>query len=136
MLLTLAVINFLLAGFDAWLTRRRINAYGLFVEQNKAIVTLIAYVGVELGILLGIMVPTAALTALFLITHFQVGFALLVGFRLKLFVLQLQSIGFENSVRRIKNELGGRDKGATLPPESSDSETPISPSEDKHDRQS
>lgn len=139
MLTALAALFFALAGFDAWLTRRRILMYGLYIEQNKAIVTAVAYLGLELGILLGIMVPTTALIALLLWTHFEVGLALFAGFRLKLFLIQLQSFAFEKELMNLKKEmisrgLNSKQESATLPDESPDSKTPSDSNGDNDDR--
>lgn len=138
MFATLAALYFALAAFDAYLSRRRILTYGLKVELNQVIVTLCAYCGVELGVLLGIMVPSAAMLALMSWTHFEVGLAVLTGFRFNLFITQLRSLAFEKELIRLKAELISRglnssEQGDTLPPESKDSKTPSTP-EDKNDR--
>jgi hypothetical protein len=136
MLLSLAAINFALAAFDGGLTRRRINDYGVRVELNRAIQLICLRLGVEAGVLLGIMIPVAAQTILFYWLNWPIAFALLIGFRLKLFLIQWQSLIFEKQIRAIKRELnrGGR-SDPTPSRESSDQKSdnlpnsPDSPSE-------
>lgn len=136
MLKTLAVINFALAAFDTYLTRRRMNEYGIWIELNKTIQLLSKALGVEMGVLLGMAVPVAAETILFYWLNWPVAFGFLIGFRLKLFIQQLYSLRFE---KQLKNQLGARSQSPrsplqrdstpqgddTMGPSSSDSEPPL-----------
>jgi len=115
MLLTLATINFGLAAFDSWLTRRRMRDYGLNVELNPAIRFLCAVCGLEVGIMLGVMLPVAAQTLLLTWLNWPIAFALLIGFRTKLFVIQLQSLQFEKQLKAIRKELEIGDHSAEPP---------------------
>lgn len=105
MLKTLALINFALAAFDVYLTRRRMHDYGIWIELNKTIQKLSEMLGIESGILLGIMIPVAAQTILFYWLNWPVAFGLLIGFRFKLFITQLYSLQFEKQLKAKKNEL-------------------------------
>ena len=119
MLKTLALINFALAAFDAYLTRRRMHEYGIWVELNQTIQKLSCSLGIEMGVLLGIMLPVLAQTAVIYWLNWPVAFGVLIGFRLKLFVNQLMSMKFEKQLREYKKqiELGARNPNpASTPP--------------------
>jgi len=115
MLKTLALINFALAAFDAYLTRRRMHEYGIWVELNQTIQKLSRSLGIEMGVLLGIMLPVLAQTTVIYWLNWPVAFGVLIGFRLKLFVNQLMSIKFEKQLREYKKQMEGL-KGAVVNP--------------------
>src|SRR5487761_1195166 len=119
MLKTLVVINFALAAFDAYLTRRRMNQYGIWAELNKTIQTLSKYLGIETGVMLGTMIPVLAQTAIFYWLNWPIAFALLIGFRFKLFIVQLHSIQLEKKLteqqKQIIHELGSRTSNPRSP---------------------
>jgi hypothetical protein len=79
--------------------------YGIQVELNKSIRWLSAICGVEIGVMLGIMIPVAAQTLLFGWLNWPVAFALMIGFRGKLFLTQLASMQFEKQLNKIQKEL-------------------------------
>jgi hypothetical protein len=55
---------FALAGFDFWFTRRQINVVGkTAVEMNAAAKWLVAQFGTEVGLFLGIIVPSGLIAA-------------------------------------------------------------------------
>jgi hypothetical protein len=81
------------------------HLFNVDIELNRVIHYLCKVCGIELGIMLGLMLPAACLTYLFYKLNFTVGFALLVGFRIKLFINQLQSFKLE---KLILAQLGGR----------------------------
>ena len=137
MLKTLVVINFALAAFDAYLTRRRMNQYGIWAELNKTIQTLSKYLGIETGVMLGTMIPVLAQTAIFYWLNWPIAFALLIGFRAQLFMVQLHSIQLEKKLteqqKQIIHELGSRNsKSSALTPPARpvqpDSDTNMAPS--------
>jgi len=140
MLLALAAVLFSLAGFDAYLTRRRVLDYGAFVEINPLIVQLIIKLGPDFGPIIGIMLPAAAWIGLFVKLGWPVALAMMIGYRLKLFVSQIQSLQFEGELKELRAELERRHQQRLLgnppPNESSDSESLLTPPEDKNDRQS
>lgn len=100
MLLLLAAINFLLASFDAWLTRRRIRDFGVSVELNPGIRWLSTRLGPEVGAFIGILGPTAAQTIIFVSFGWPIPLAILIGLRLRLFYIQLLSLKFEKQVKQ------------------------------------
>jgi len=135
MLKTLALINFALAAFDCWLTRRRMNQYGIWVELNKTIQTLSKYLGIETGVMLGIMIPVLAQTAVFYWLNWPIAFALLIGFRFKLFIVQLHSIQLEKKLteqqKQIIHELGTRSSSyPRTPPPMRDTSLPNKETDD------
>ena len=106
MLAALAAIFFGLVVFDATFTRRRMRLFGLNVELNSLIKNACALLGIELGIFCTMLLPAAALTLLMYRTHFQVGLALLIGFRARLSYIQLASLKFEKDIRKFFKENG------------------------------
>jgi len=67
------------------------RAYGLAIENNKSIRFLAALTSPRIGALIGIFIPTLALIALLMWTHFGVGLAYLAGFRSCLAFIQYRS---------------------------------------------
>jgi hypothetical protein len=105
MLVILAIVLFLLSGFDAWITQSRIRKYGPTVELNRAISKLSTVVGPELGAILGVMVPSTALIVLCLMAHLQWVLGMMIGFRLRAFFVQVESIVFEKQIREFADSL-------------------------------
>jgi hypothetical protein len=112
MLLLLALLNFLLAVFDTWLTGRRIKDYGPQVELNRFVRYLSTRLGPELGTLIGILGPVSLQTILFVSLNWPVALGILIGLRLKLFWIQLLSMAFEKDVKKFikENNLGKKDE--------------------------
>lgn len=108
LILSLVLINFLFATFDAWLTCRRIKDYGPQVELNKLIRWLSTRLGPELGVLLGIFGPVSLQTYLFVFLDWPVALGILIGLRLKMFWIQLLSLVFEKDIKKFiaENNLG------------------------------
>lgn len=120
----LAAVNFGLAAFDAWLTRRRMKDYGVNVELNRTIRFAAEHLGVEFG-------PVVAITGIaalqsYLCTYFGLDWVLgiLIGIRGKLFMIQLASLRFEKQAKEIRARLkkawdesqkNSEDSSATLP---------------------
>ena len=105
MLAALAILFFVLVAFDAVFSIRRMKLFGLNVELNSLVKNACALLGIEAGVFLTMLIPAAALTLLLYKTHFQVGFALLVGFRARLSYIQIQSLKFEKQIRQFKEQL-------------------------------
>src|SRR5271169_5555209 len=104
MLLTLATLLFFLAAFDAWLTVKRMNEYGLEVELNKWIKWLATRMGPELGCVVGILVP--ALLQVLFCNAFGLTWliGILVGLRLRYWWIQLESIAIERMLKKAVKE--------------------------------
>jgi hypothetical protein len=116
MLPLLAAVFFVLVSIDAVHTYRRMKLFGLFAESNALIRKLCDKFGFKVGIVLGMFVPAAVWTALFCVTHFQVGMALLVGFRARLCFIQPQSLKYETQIRELHAKMlkeHGLDSGAS-----------------------
>jgi hypothetical protein len=105
-MLELAAIYFALGSFDAWLTRRRINAYGTQVELNPATVKLCHAIGTDLGVITSVILPVALTIAITVHYRWQTILAVLIGMRLKQFITQWQSIKFEKQLREFQKSLG------------------------------
>jgi hypothetical protein len=102
---TFAIIYFLLSAFDSWLTAQRINRYGINVEFNSGIRFLSKKIGPELGAIVGVMAPATALIALAVLAHLQWVLPLLVGFRLRAFFNQCESLKFECDIKKFAAEI-------------------------------
>lgn len=115
MLLALALIYYGLVCFDAVFTGRRMKKFGLNVELNQFVKWMCSTCGIEFGLLATMCAP-ASLLALFLLkTHFEVGFALLIGFRSRLSYIQIQSLKFEKQIREFKKSLDSAAVKSTPP---------------------
>lgn len=108
MLQFLVLLNLALAGFDAYLSGRRIREYSVSVELNAVIRKLARTLGPELGATVGVLIPAAGMIGLFAFFKWAIPLALLAGYRLHMFVIQLQSIAFEAECRAIKKKLSGK----------------------------
>ena len=107
----LVILYFLLACFDAWLTRRRIRDYGIRVELNTLLQWIIVHTNLEVALFIGILLPSVALCGLCLLFNSPLILAVFVGFRARWFWLQIESLAFERELKRFKSKLdaiGGR----------------------------
>lgn len=116
MLQALAILFFGLCAFDSVFTRRRMRLFGLNVELNSLIKNTCALCGIELGVFLTMLLPAAALTFLLYKTHFEVGLALLIGFRARLSYIQIQSLKFEKQIREFQATLNSGAVKKSAPP--------------------
>src|SRR5258708_8557399 len=105
MLFYLALINFGFAAFDAWLTRRRVLHYGIQVEGTSYIKDLVNSLGVEVGIGVGVLLPAFLSTLILVILNWPVALEILIGYRLRTFTIQIQSMLFEREARKIQKEI-------------------------------
>jgi hypothetical protein len=128
MILDLAVLNFALGIFDTWLTQKRIREYGESVELNGLIRKLSTLMGPQLGSVVGVLVPVAMWTYLAVYFDLPVALALLVGFNIKRFEIQVASLLFERQAKNIKKMIDDYHKiaggEATLPSDSNESQPP------------
>lgn len=114
---TFAIILFLLAAFDAWLTAQRITRYGLKVELNAAIRWLASKFGPELGAFIGVAAPATAVVGVSLMFHLQWVLALLVGFRARAFFVQIESMVFEKQIKEFAASINAASSsGSHRPP--------------------
>jgi hypothetical protein len=112
----LATSNFLLGAYDAWLTQRRMRAFGVNFELNRLIKAISVHLGPELAAIIGILGPCVGWTYIFFYFHLTWTLALMVGFNLKRFEMQLSSAVFEKQVKEIQKALNGiGSKSAPLP---------------------
>jgi len=124
-MLLLATVNFLLGAFDAYITQRRIRDYGVHVELNGIIRWLATHLGPYLASLIGVLGPCVGWTYIFTALELPIPLAILIGFNLKRFHIQLSSLQFEREARALKAELDKRNGEAALnPPESDVSTSP------------
>lgn len=119
MITILAIAVFLMAAFDARLTARRIEKYGTKVELNEAIAKLSTRIGSEAAALIGIMVPNAILIGVAYSLDAKLLMAGLVGFKLRYFWNQIQSLKFERNALAIAREINSRAAVQDNPPPAS-----------------
>ena len=113
----LAATNFLLGTYDAYLTQRRMKAFGVNFELNSLIKKLSTHSGPELASVIGVLGPCVGWTFIFTYFNLPWALALLVGFNAKRFEIQLSSDQFERSAQKIQkmiNEYRSANS-ATLP---------------------
>jgi len=112
----LAASNFLLGAYDAWLTQRRMKAFGVNFELNRLIKALSTHLGPELAAVIGVLGPCVGWTYIFFYFNLPWALALMVGFNLKRFEIQLSSAVFEKQAGQIQKMLNDfRASDATLP---------------------
>jgi hypothetical protein len=123
-----------MAAYDAYLSQRRMKAYGVNVELNRFLVWLSTRLGPELGVALGVVLPAAGWA--FILKYFGLTtlLAVIVGWKAKLFSIQIASLSFEKHALEIKRLLDAKNTGpagATLPPDESTSKSGPATPEDK-----
>jgi len=109
---------FALTTFDAWLTAKRIKDYGIEVEINQGIKHMAKWFGPEVASLIMLFGPTLLWVLLGIKAHSYSGLGILVGFKLRFFYNQLQSLAFEKEAKAIQKEMNSR---ASALPSQSDS---------------
>lgn len=124
----LLLLYFTLGAFDAWLTQRRIRDYGSSVELNSAIRYLATTLGPQAASVIGVMLPVTAISFLTWFFNVPILLALLVGFNIKRFEIQLASLEFEKTAKNIKEQINAYHKlhgseEATLPSDSNESKS-------------
>lgn len=113
----LAATNFFLSAYDAWLTQKRMKAFGNNFELNKLVKVLSTRLGPELAAAIGVLGPCVVWTYIFFYFNLPVALAIMVGYGFKRFELQLASRVYEQKVlemTRMINEFRATN-AATLP---------------------
>jgi hypothetical protein len=127
----------LLTIFDAALTRRRMYDYGVEVELNWFLKKCCKIFGIEVGLLVGQLVPVFALLSVLYFYNLTWMVAFLVGVKFKLFHNQLLSLIFEKQLIDALKASGklGSDGDSTLqsPPSQSEEPSQSDPSSSKDD---
>jgi hypothetical protein len=116
----LAVVNFAFAGFDAWLSNRRINEYGVEVELNPWIIWLTKLFGPELGTVTTTVGVAIVQTGVCELIHQTWVLAIIIGLRLKMFQYQIHSLRVERenkaAIHEFIKQRNSGSNGASLPP--------------------
>ena len=108
----LAATNFLLGTYDTWLTRKRMKAFGDNFELNGLVKRLSTHLGPDLAASIGVLGPVIGWTYIFYYFNLPVFLALMVGFGLKRFEIQLASRVYEKNIlqiRKMMNEFRASD---------------------------
>lgn len=88
MILTVFLI-LVLSAFDVYNTVNRISDYGLSVELNPFVRTLVLMTGVDVGVVMGVLIPTGLLILLGLYCSPVLYFVL--GSKATLFLMQMKA---------------------------------------------
>jgi len=114
----LATANFLLGAYDAWLTQKRMKAFGVNFELNKLIKVLSTRLGPDLASVIGVLGPCVGWTYIFCYFNLPIPLALMVGFGLKRFEVQLASRVYEKNALKIQKMMNEfrTTNGSTLHP--------------------
>jgi len=122
----LTLLIFLFVVYDAKLTIRRINEYGLDVEINKGIRAWAKKFGPEIGVPILLFGPTL-FWVLIAVKFNLIGFlGLIAGFKLRYFFNQLESAQFEREAKAIRDVINSRSRAL---PSQSKSEQDSDPSQ-------
>lgn len=98
----LSAVNFALGCYDTFVTRRRMKYFGKNFELNYLIKFLSTYLGPDLASVIGVLGPCVGWTYIFCYFNLPVALALMVGFGLKRFEIQLTSLQFEKNALQIQ----------------------------------
>lgn len=101
----LASLNFLLGAYDSWLTQRRIKSFGVNFELNRLVKRISTFLGPDLAAIIGVLGPSVGWTYIFCFFNLPVLLALLVGYNLKRFEMQLSSQVFEDNLKKIQKSI-------------------------------
>src|ERR1700678_1455762 len=115
-LYALVIGLFALAGFDWFLTMKRIAEYGPEVEYNKLITWLVSRTTLEVGSFLGIFLPIFLICALSIKFNWIAGPAILFGMRLKAWIGQRQSLIFEKQLKQLRKQADDLGSDKKSPP--------------------
>ncbi len=112
----LAATNFLLGSYDAWLTRKRMKAFGVNFELNGLIKFLSHLLGPDLASVIGVLGPCVGWTFIFCYFNLPVALAIMIGYGLKRFEIQLQSRVFEKNALKIQKMMNEFRASESHPP--------------------
>lgn len=117
-MLYLSIAYFACLVMDMYITRRRIKDYGPEIELNSFIKKLATLLGPELGALIG--VGTIGIGWLYIFNYFHLSslLAISLGWKLKMFKIQIDSIFFEHQLKKMAKVINDKHFGsedATLP---------------------
>jgi|SRR6266436_1329110 len=111
MITLLAFLYFSLCTFDSWITRKRLIKYGPQVEGNEVIRNIATTKGPEVATYIGIILPSILITLVLVVLDWPIVLGGLIGYRIRMFVNQLQSLQFEKEARRIKENINRNSQG-------------------------
>jgi len=111
MITLLALIYFSLCTFDSWITRKRLIRYGPSVEGNEVIRNLATAKGPEVATYVGIILPSILITLVLVALDWPIVLSGLIGYRIRMFINQFQSLQFEKEARRIKDNINRNSQG-------------------------
>ena len=98
----LAACNCILGAYDAWITQHRMRAFGLNFELNRLVKSIATRMGPEMGAAIAVFGPVVGWTYIFYYFNLPWALALMGGYGLKRFEIQLQSRVFEKNALQIQ----------------------------------
>ena len=98
----MAFAIFVLAAHDCTFTERRIKKYGRDVECSWVVYQLLPFVGIDLALALGIMVPTLAVVSVMAARNWTIALAMWLGAKLLNTRYQYLSLALEAEMDRIR----------------------------------
>lgn len=110
-MLTAVVLYVLLVLFDAWFTIKRLPLVGIEMELNTLTRWLIRKIGLNAGVLVGVLVPSWAI--LLITCHWLWLMTLMLGMRITLFAFQLK-VFFDSRAKQVPPRNNGPPEGDGL----------------------
>jgi hypothetical protein len=100
----LAAAIFVLAAHDCTFTERRVKKFGIEIETSWLISWLYPWVGLDLSLAFGIMVPTLAIASFLAAHDFQIPLAMWLGAKILNTRYQYLSLALEAEIDRLRSE--------------------------------
>ena len=116
-----AAMAYALGIFDCWFTARRLDKFGVEIEQNEMIKLAVKKFGMLKGLFLAKMLPYTAMLTLFVMLNWHDAVVFIAGAATLLTVFQLLSIVVEDKIYTIMKATGQID--ANRPPSPVETET-------------
>jgi hypothetical protein len=101
----LVLANFGFTAYDAYLTRRRMHDYGINVEMSTWLRLCCRTLGIELGLLGGMLLPFFGVLSILYAFKATIILAFILGVKVKLFQNQLISLIFEKDAKLIRKAI-------------------------------
>jgi hypothetical protein len=101
--IVMAFAIFVLAAHDCTFTERRIKKFGGDIEMSWLVYNLLPFVGLQLALAFGIMIPTLVLVSIFAVRNWTILLAIWLGAKLLNVRYQYLSLQLEAEIDRIRS---------------------------------
>ena len=112
----LAAAIFVLAAHDCTFTERRVKKFGIEIETSWLISWLYPWVGLDLSLAFGIMIPTLVIASLLAAHDFRIPLAMWLGAKILNTRYQYLSLALEAEIDRLRSSSMA---ASSLPPDDS-----------------